>query len=88
MPMKMEIKTPKRTKRAMMRPSLQGYLDPPHCKARRRQMMPGTKIAVPNGSNCCMRSDRLIDCFVRLAPGAVKKRVMTKRVTPPMGRLI
>jgi hypothetical protein len=46
-PMNMEMRMPKMTKSRMMRQLDQGYLEPPHWRASRRQIMPGMKTIVP-----------------------------------------
>lgn len=81
------IKTLKTTKSAMMRPLDHGYFEPPHWRARRRHTMAGTKTMVPKGSNCRARALNPIESsFVRV--GDRKKRLMTTKVTAPMGKLM
>ena len=65
--MNTEMRTAKSTKRAMMRPSFQGYVEPPHWRANKRQMMPEMKKTVPMGSSwlTCSRQE----VFAFLAPG-------------------
>src|SRR3569833_2528721 len=87
---KAAISTPKSTRRAMTRPSDHGYLVPPHCRARSRQMTAGMKKKVPTGANCQMRwlqgASDLVACWSRRGSG--KKKAMTSSVTAPMGRLM
>jgi len=50
-PIKTMMRTPNRTKRAMIRPLDQAYFVPPHWRASRRQTIAGMNTAVPIGSN-------------------------------------
>lgn len=79
--------TPETTKRAMMRPSFQGYLEPPQTSARRRQITPGRKTAVPSRSSTssCSLS---VNFRLRSLVGEVKKKMMKIAVTAPKGRLM
>lgn len=55
---KARSRAPKRTSSRMTRQLFQVYVDPPHCKARRRQTILGTKKKVPKGSSrvkCCQK---------------------------------
>ena len=67
MAMKTEMKTAKRTRRAMMRPSFQGYVEPPHWRANKRQTMLETKKTVPIGSSWLTCSRQGVLAF--FAPG-------------------
>ena len=80
-------KIPKTTKRAMILPSFQGYFEPPHCNANRRQTMAGMNSVVPIGSNCFARSQKPIE-FSSFRGGEVKNSAMPKIVTAPIGRLM
>lgn len=85
--MKMHMRTPKTTNRAMMRALDQAYLEPPHWRASKRQTTAGMNTRVPGRSSCpsfCFQEWSLLICV----PGALKKKKMKKMVTAPRGRLM
>lgn len=79
------------TKSAMMRPFAHGYVAPPHCKARSKQVSEPMMMNPPIKSSC--RSFSRVDflAFVSL-PGVLMgfRNAMSKtpKRTPPNGRLI
>jgi hypothetical protein len=80
-------RTPKRTSRAMIRPSFQAYVEPPHCRAKRRQTTDGTRHRTPRGSK--LRICSLIgDFFFCSCFGGVQTNNIRIHETAPMGRLI
>ena len=68
--------------RAMILAFFQGYLVPPHCKAKRRQTIAGTNRIVSIGSNC---KKRRLDPIENLGArgGALKKKRLTPTTTAP-----
>jgi hypothetical protein len=87
-PMKVMIRTPKRTKRVIIRPLLQSYRDPPHCKARRTQIMAGRNRKVPRMSNSFSLAFQPRAGPAACPPGLLKKKRMNMAVIRPNGRLI
>ena len=85
-PMKAIIRTPNRTRRATIRQLFQAYVDPPHCKARRRQTTPGMKKNVPTGSSFSIFSRTVRPEFA--GAGALRMKAMMMSVTAPMGKLM
>lgn len=85
--MKATDKKPKRTSKAMMRPLLHEYFDPPHCRARRRQTTAGTSNNVP-------RKSILWSFFLREIEsnsgrlGSLRTRRIARMVKPPNGRFM
>ena len=80
------INTPKTTNSPIIRPSLQLYVEPPHCSARSNDTSPGRKNTMPMGSS-------RLTCVMKLAGscfwgGGFQRNSMTTIVTAPMGRLI
>jgi len=70
----------------MMRQLLQGYVEPPHCRARRRQTTPGRKNSVPSGSSRLICVQTLAG--TRFCSGGCQKKIMKTIVKPPTGRLM
>ena len=87
MQVKMLIKTPKTTKRAMIRPLPHAYLVPPHWRASSRQMMAGIKAIVPYKSNSLTRSFQPREATAARS-GDLKKIMMTRMVMAPIGKLM
>jgi hypothetical protein len=81
------IKTPNRTKSAIMRPLDHSYLEPPHCRASSKQMTPGMKQMVPSMSSTRILSLR-VEPACRAFLGDGKKKRMKTAVTAPKGRLM
>ena len=85
--MKAMMRIPKTTNRAIMRPLDQGYFEPPHWRASRRQTMAGMNTMVPGRSSCpsfCFPDKSLLTCV----PGTLKYKKMKKIVMAPRGRLM
>lgn len=68
------------------RESDQGYEVPPHCKANRRQIIPGMKAAEPRKSSLSTLS--MIGSEVVCRRGGLKTKTTTRKATAPNGRLI
>lgn len=82
--MKQMRSTPATTKRAMTRPSFQGYVEPPHCNASSRHTMPGRKTSVPRGSSRVICSERGAEVE---GDGMWRTMAKTAAATTPIGRL-
>ena len=85
--MKAINRTGKMTKRAMIRPLFQAYVEPPHCSARRREIKAGRKQIVPRGSSWSIFS-RVDFPAAAMVKSWRRTRRMIATVTAPMGRLI
>jgi len=79
---KATIETAKTTNSAMTLPLFQGYIVPPHCRAKRRQMTEGTKRTIPIGSNCKTRCRSPVGGCASQA-GALKKMRLAAATTTP-----
>lgn len=80
------ILTTKKTSTTTTRQWLQGYITPPHSKARSRQMMLGIRRIGPRGSNhkiCFMKVN-----FGGCGDGVWRKIKRSRAETPPMGKLM
>ena len=84
--MKTQMRAPKTTRSAIIRPSFHGYLAPPHCNANKTQMIAGMKIDVPGRSNS--ESCSLNPVLGLTALGALKQKSVNTAVTSPKGRLM
>lgn len=82
------VKTPKMTRHRMMRQEPQGYLDPPHWRARRHTTISMIKMAVPGKSNCIALVGKNGTDASAFRGGEWKKKKMTANATPPIGRLM
>lgn len=80
--------TPKIHKSRTIRQLLHGYWPPPHCRARRRQTIDGTRNMVPQKSNFWSTERKLGVWFAAGFGGKWTTNRTTKKVTPPRGRLI
>jgi len=79
-------RTPKITSNVTIRPSFQGYVDPPHWRARRRHTIQGRKHKLPRGSSC--RNFCFIEVPVVSGLGSLRMRTIIRIVRAPMGRFI
>ena len=80
-------RTPKRTKRATIRPLSQGYLIPPHCIANSRQIEAGPIKIRPRGSNSFNLPNQVFAGLSGAGRFGVKKTRKNNDI-PPMGTLI
>jgi len=79
--------TPKRTKSAMILPSDQAYVEPPHCRANRRQTTVGIKRSSPTMSIFLSLSERVSESSSGRS-GILRNKRIAPIVTPPKGRLM
>jgi hypothetical protein len=82
--MKIEMSTAKTTSRAIIRLLLHGYVNPPHCRASSRHIIPGRKIIVPTGSSCMMRALKAIGACS--FSGVLRKKRIPPKVMLPIGK--
>ena len=85
--MKVIIKTPKTTNNAIILPSDQRYLDPPHCSASNRHTIAGMRTTMLIGSNCKNSVQVLEDSF-RCRGGAFRNKVISMIVMAPIGKMM
>lgn len=85
--MKAKPSTPETTNRAMIRPSLHAYLEPPHSSANSKETTAGAIRMKPKGSSCLNLPNQL-SAF--LSGGGVFGVNRTSKIndTTPTGRLI
>lgn len=83
---KATMETAKTTNSVITLPLFQGYIVPPHCRAKRRQMMEGTKSRIPIGSNCKIRRRSPVDGCASRAGALKKMRLIAATTTPTMLR--
>lgn len=87
-PRKAPVRTTHKTRQAMTEPSLHGFVTPPHCRARKKQIKPASKTTRPMKSNCCSFSFSGLPIPDLAWTGVRKKKSKTPAATPPMGRLM
>ena len=87
MPTKQQNSTKEVMKSATIRVLPQAYFVPPHCKARRQDIMQGMKAAMPRKSNFARRCLIVkVDVLLGVIEGV--RNATTAIVMPPNGRLI
>lgn len=75
------------TKQAITAPESHARLAPAHCVTRKKQIMLTSARATPRRSSCSRISDHGAGTGLAAA-GGLNDRRMSKRLAPPMGRLI
>ena len=66
-------------------PKLTAYVVPPHCRARHRQTIPGSRASRPRALSCRSLSLKVILVLGR--SGTWSKKKINTMTTPPKGRL-
>src|SRR6516164_4500695 len=84
---KIMVRQAKPTKRPIIRELCQGYVEPPHCNARRRQTTAGMRTEAPRRSSSRMQERR--DWPEALDwRGMLRKIIITAIENAPIGRLL